>query len=66
MDRWDVFGLVGLLLLGGGLGLLAPWLGVAVAGLLLFTVAVCGALAEHRQEARAQLAEAVAGKGGER
>lgn len=66
MDRWDVLGLIGLLLLGGGLGLLAPWLGVAAAGLVLFTVAVCGAVAAHRSAARQELAEAVKEKGGNR
>lgn len=66
MDRWDVLGLVGLLLLGGGLGLLAPWLGVAAAGLVLFSVAVCGAIAARRQAVREQLAAAAAQKGGER
>ncbi|MGI5443814.1 hypothetical protein ACQEV4_42680 [Streptomyces shenzhenensis] len=66
MDRWDVLGLVGLVLLGGGLGLLAPWLGLAAAGAVLFTVAVCGALAAHRQEERGLLAAAAVQKGGER
>ncbi|MGW1035017.1 hypothetical protein ACWD4Z_22875 [Streptomyces antibioticus] len=66
MDRWDTIGLVGLVLLGGGLALLAPWLGVAVAGALLVAVAVCGAVAAHRQEVREQLAAAVREKGGDR
>lgn len=65
MDRWDTIGLVGLVLLAGGLALFAPWLGLAVAGSLLFAVAVCGALAAQRQEAREQFAAALNEKGGE-
>ncbi|NEB00614.1 hypothetical protein [Streptomyces sp. SID13726] len=66
MDRWDVLGLAGVLLLGGGLGLLAPWLGIASAGLVLLTVAVCGAVAAQGAAARERLAKAVeAAKGGE-
>ncbi|GAA2789996.1 hypothetical protein XF35_41725 [Streptomyces platensis subsp. clarensis] len=48
MDRWDVLALLGIALLGIGLGLLAPWLGVAVAGLVLLAVGVTGALGELR------------------
>lgn len=64
MDRWDTIGLVGLVLLAGGLALLAPWLGLAVGGALLFAVAACGALAAHRQDATEQLAAAVLEKNG--
>ena len=60
-----MLGLAGVLLLGGGLGLLAPWLGIASAGLVLLTLAVCGALAGERQAAREQLVNAVKSKGGE-
>lgn len=66
MDRWDVLGLVGLVLLGGGLGLLAPWLGFAAAGAVLLVIGVCGAVAAQRRAGRAALAEAVKAKGGER
>jgi hypothetical protein len=65
VDRWDVLGLAGVLLLGSGLGLLAPWLGIAAAGLVLLTVAVCGAVAAQGAAAREQLAAAVKAKGGE-
>lgn len=60
-----MLGLAGVLLLGSGLGLLAPWLGVAAAGLVLLAVAVSGAVASQRQAAREQLAEAVKSRGGE-
>lgn len=48
MDRWDVLALLGIVLLGLGLGLLAPWLGVAAAGLVLLAVGIGGALGELR------------------
>ncbi|MFD8640837.1 hypothetical protein ACFV14_11065 [Streptomyces zaomyceticus] len=48
MDRWDVLALLGIVLLGLGLGLLAPWLGVAAAGLVLLAVGIAGALGELR------------------
>lgn len=48
MDRWDVLALLGIALLGIGLGLLAPWLGVATAGLVLLAVGITGALSELR------------------
>ncbi|MEU9972337.1 hypothetical protein [Streptomyces sp. NPDC051014] len=65
MDRWDAIGLLGLVLLGGGLALLAPWLGLAAAGLVLFTVAVCGAVAARRAAAREQLVDAATRGGGQ-
>ncbi|MEV7282865.1 hypothetical protein [Streptomyces sp. NPDC093111] len=51
MDRWDVLGLLGIAFLGVGLALLAPWLGVAVAGLALLIVAITGALITERADA---------------
>ncbi|MFE9737331.1 hypothetical protein [Streptomyces sp. NPDC006477] len=48
MDRWDVLALLGIAGLGTGLGMLAPWLGVAVAGLVLLVVGIAGALGELR------------------
>ena len=44
MDRWDVLSLLGVLGLGIGLGLLAPWLGVSVAGLVLLGIGLGGAV----------------------
>ena len=35
MDRWDVTALIGIVLLGCGLWLLAPWLGLFVTGAVL-------------------------------
>lgn len=51
MDRWDVLGLLGIALLGAGLALLAPWLGVAVAGLALLAVSITGAVITERATA---------------
>ncbi|MFC8008904.1 hypothetical protein [Streptomyces cinereoruber] len=53
-DPWDVLALLGIVLLGTGLGLLAPWLGLAAAGLALLVVSVGGALAAERARARDQ------------
>jgi hypothetical protein len=48
LDRWDALALLGIAGLGAGLGMLAPWLGVAVAGLVLLVVGIAGALSEAR------------------
>ncbi|WP_435610885.1 hypothetical protein [Streptomyces sp. C10-9-1] len=48
MDRWDVLALLGITLLGAGLALLAPWLGLAVAGAVLLVLGVAGALGDAR------------------
>ncbi|NML55674.1 hypothetical protein HHL19_36355 [Streptomyces sp. R302] len=54
-DLWDVLALLGIVLLGTGLGMLAPWLGVASAGLALLALGIGGALAaERRARAREQ------------
>lgn len=53
MDRWDVITLAGVLLLGMGLALLAPWLGVAAAGLVLLVLGVVGAIGVERTAAEA-------------
>ncbi|MGW4030757.1 hypothetical protein ACWEFL_15795 [Streptomyces sp. NPDC004838] len=51
MDRWDVLALLGTALLGTGLALLAPWLGIAAAGLVLLALAAAGAAADNRTAA---------------
>lgn len=51
LDRWDVITLAGIALLGVGLGLLAPWLGVAVAGAVLLVLGVVGAVGVERTAA---------------
>ncbi|MFF2774848.1 hypothetical protein ACFVU3_08055 [Streptomyces sp. NPDC058052] len=48
-DLWDVLALLGIVLLGTGLGMLAPWLGVASAGLALLALGLGGALATERR-----------------
>lgn len=57
MDRWDVLGLAGVVLLGAGLYLLAPWLGIAVAGAVLLAVGLAGAIAAERSPAPAPAAD---------
>lgn len=42
MDLWDWLALAGIVLLGAGLALLAPWLGLAVTGALLAAAGVVG------------------------
>ncbi|MFB7171096.1 hypothetical protein ACFCYM_09775 [Streptomyces sp. NPDC056254] len=53
MDRWDVLALAGVLLLGAGLYLLAPWLGIAVPGAVLLAVGLGGAISAERAPAPA-------------
>ncbi|MGW2580826.1 hypothetical protein ACWCYZ_05715 [Streptomyces virginiae] len=53
MDRWDVVSLVGVVLLGAGLSLLAPWLGITVTGAVLLAVGLGGAIAAERTPAPA-------------
>lgn len=63
MDRWDVLALIGIAGLGVGLGLLAPWLGIAVAGFVLLAVALTGAVIAERAARTADLIEARKGGG---
>ncbi|MBB4987485.1 hypothetical protein [Streptomyces nymphaeiformis] len=48
VDPWDYLALLGIVLLGTGLGLLAPWLGMASAGLALLALGVAGAISAER------------------
>ncbi|MFJ8863623.1 hypothetical protein ACIRD8_35050 [Streptomyces sp. NPDC102451] len=48
MDRWDVLVLLGVIAIGTGLFLLAPWLGVTVTGVVLLAVGVAGAHSANR------------------
>lgn len=63
MDRWDSLALIGITGIGVGLGLLAPWLGIAVAGLVLLALAVTGAVIAERAARTAELIEARKGGG---
>ncbi|MGW1127467.1 hypothetical protein [Streptomyces sp. NPDC002526] len=54
MDRWDVLVLLGVGLVGTGLFLLAPWLGVTAAGAVLLAVGVLGAHGANRATADEQ------------
>ncbi|MEU0001554.1 hypothetical protein ABZ069_32015 [Streptomyces microflavus] len=48
VDRWDVLALLGVSLIGLGLFLLAPWLGITVAGVALLAVSAAGAHGANR------------------
>ncbi|MGW2591964.1 hypothetical protein ACWCXC_17095 [Streptomyces sp. NPDC001515] len=61
VDRYDVLALLGIACLGCGLGLLAPWLGLATAGLVLLVLGVGGALAAERATRTDQLIKARTG-----
>lgn len=63
MDRWDLLVLLGVLTVGTGLYLLAPWLGVSVAGVLVLAVGLVGAVTREKADATRELIKA---KGGER
>ncbi|MGW3417048.1 hypothetical protein [Streptomyces phaeochromogenes] len=61
MDRWDVLALLGIVLLGVGLWLLAPWLGFAVAGACLLALGVIGSVFTEKAAAMKQLVDAQKG-----
>ncbi|WP_158515452.1 hypothetical protein [Kitasatospora sp. MBT63] len=48
MDRWDVLALLGIVLLGTGLALFAPWLGIATAGALCLVAGITGGVLAER------------------
>lgn len=58
MDRWDVLALLGVVLLGLGLSLLAPWLGITAAGVVLLALGVIGAGVNERAARTEQLLNA--------
>ena len=62
MDRYDVLVLLGVLLVCAGLCLLAPWLGLTAAGVLVLAVGLVGAVAREKADATRDLIA----KGGER
>lgn len=64
MDWWDVLALLGVALLGAGLGMLAPWLGVAAAGAALLGIGVSGAAAAERAARTRELLDEAKGGGG--
>lgn len=61
MDRWDVLALIGIVLLGAGLWLLAPWLGLTTAGAVLLGVGLFGSVLTERAAARQELINAKKG-----
>jgi hypothetical protein len=58
VDRWDALALLGIALLGAGLWLLAPWLGLAVTGAALLAVGLAGSVTAERAAARQALIDA--------
>jgi hypothetical protein len=61
VDRWDVLALLGIVALGSGLWLLAPWLGLSVAGAVLIAVGLGGSILEEKAAARQELIDAKRG-----
>lgn len=55
MDLWDVLSLLGVVLLGAGLWLIAPWLALTVCGGVLFLLGVGGSVVAERAAARQEL-----------
>ncbi|OII60103.1 hypothetical protein BJP40_00645 [Streptomyces sp. CC53] len=61
MDRWDVLALLGIALLGAGMGLLAPWLGLTVVGAALLGIGLAGSVLAEKAAARQELIDAKKG-----
>lgn len=61
VDRWDLLALVGVVLLGIGLAMLKPWLGVTVTGVVLLVAGVAGGALPELATMRAQARAAAAG-----
>lgn len=53
VDIWDVLAALGVVLIGVGLGLVAPWLGVTVTGVLLLVAGITGGVLAGRAESGA-------------
>ncbi|MET9396291.1 hypothetical protein [Kitasatospora sp. NPDC002965] len=49
VDRWDLFALLGVVMIGAGLALIDPWLGVA-AGVLLLAAGLVGGIRAGRAD----------------
>ncbi|MEU9654205.1 hypothetical protein AB0E00_35655 [Streptomyces sp. NPDC048110] len=62
MDRWDVLALLGVVALGAGLWLVAPWLGLSVVGAVLLAAGVGGSVIAERAAVRQQLIDAKKGR----
>ncbi|WP_432193800.1 hypothetical protein [Streptomyces sp. bgisy027] len=62
MDRWDVLALLGIVLLGAGLWLVAPWLGLTVVGGALLAVGLVFSVLTEKADARQALIDAKEGR----
>ncbi|MEW2635253.1 hypothetical protein AB0903_27315 [Streptomyces sp. NPDC048389] len=62
MDRWDVLALLGIVFLGSGLWLIAPWLGLTVVGGALLVVGLGGSVYAEKAAARQELIDAKRGR----
>ncbi|MDN3021549.1 hypothetical protein [Streptomyces sp. S.PB5] len=61
MDRWDVLALLGIVFLGAGLWLIAPWLGLTVVGGALVVIGLGGSVLAEKAAARQELIDAKKG-----
>ncbi|WP_181800289.1 hypothetical protein [Streptomyces ipomoeae] len=61
MDRWDVLALLGAVLLGSGLWLIAPWLALTVVGGVILAVGLGGSVYAEKAAARQELIDAKKG-----
>lgn len=61
MDLWDVLSLFGIVLLGTGLWLIAPWLALTVMGGASLLVGLAGSVISERAATRQELIDAKKG-----
>jgi hypothetical protein len=61
VDRWDVMALLGTVLLGCGLWLIAPWLALTATGGALLVTGLGGSITAERAAARQALIDAKKG-----